>query len=219
VSPVIRPFVKVCGITRAEDALAAAAAGARAVGFVLVPGSPRGIADAEAAAIARLLPPAVARVGVTVNADPARVKDLAATVGLTAIQAHGDESPETCAAYGLPVVKALALPGGAGLDALRPFRGFPILLDGYDPRMRGGTGREADWELARRAGDAGYRILLAGGLGPENVARAVTAARPLAVDLNSGVESAPGLKDAARIRLAAERLGEFIPPAEDTCPW
>ncbi len=213
------PFLKVCGITRLADALAAVEAGARAIGFVLVPGSPRRVNVEAARAIAAVLPPGVARVGVTASLSPEAVRELAAAIGLTAVQAHGDESAELCRAYRIPVVKAF--PAGPGFDpgVLEAFRDFPVLLDGAAGGLRGGTGRTADWSAARRAREAGHRVLLAGGLGPGNVLEAVRAAAPVAVDLNSGVETAPGIKDPDRIREAAIRLAALPPPEETAWPW
>jgi len=213
------PWIKVCGITREEDARAAVEAGAHAVGFIFAAGSPRCVSPELAARIARTLPPHVARVGVTVSLSPDEVRTLVREVGLTAIQAHGEESAETCRAYGVPVVKAFRSVPGFPLHRLEPYRDRPILLDAYDPELRGGTGRTADWELARRAGEAGFRILLAGGLGVENVLEAVARARPVGVDLNSLVETAPGIKDPDRVRAALERVGELDPPLEETWPW
>ncbi len=212
-----RPFVKVCGITRAEDAAAAVAAGADAVGFVFAPDSPRRISPARAAEIGRALPERVARIGVTVDLSPESMRALAEAAGLTAIQAHGEEPETVCRAYPLPTVKAI--PGAADLQELEAYRTRPVLLDGRAPGRRGGTGRPADWELARRAGEAGFRILLAGGLGPENLMDAIRAARPAAVDLNSGVESAPGRKDPDRLRRALELLAGLEPPEESAWPW
>ncbi len=214
-----RPFVKICGITRVDDALAAVAAGAEAVGFILVPESPRRVTPERAAEIAAGLPDGVARVGVTADLAPDAVRRLAATIRLSAIQAHGNESPETCREYGLPVVKAVS--AGAGFDpgVLEPYRGFSVLLDGYSPAARGGTGRPADWSAARRAVAGGFRVILAGGLSPENILAAVEAVGPAAVDLNSGVESEPGVKDPELVRRALGRLAGLAPPEEDTWPW
>lgn len=215
----MRPWIKVCGITRAEDAGDAVAAGARAVGFVLVPGSPRAVAVDRAAAIARGLPEGVARVGVVSNRDAGEVRRLVRDIGLTAIQAHGDESPEACRGYGVPVVKAVNTGEGFAVDALRPYREFAVLLDAPAGALRGGTGRPADWAAARAARDAGYRVLLAGGLSAANVAAAVRAVQPLAVDLNSGVETAPGIKDAVRIREAVRALDGLPFTEEASWPW
>jgi phosphoribosylanthranilate isomerase len=211
--------VKVCGITRAEDALAAVGAGARAVGFVFVPGSPREVTPEIAAAIGRLLPRSTARVGVIADLAPAAVRALVRTAGLNAIQAQGNETPEACAAYGVPAVKAFAAAAGFDPTRLLPFRRFPVLLDGGRAAGVGGTGSPADWRMAGRARAEGYRVLLAGGLGPENVLEAVRAVGPLAVDLNSGVEEAPGRKDPSRIAAAIRALAFLAPPEETTWPW
>ena len=215
------PFVKVCGITRLEDAVPAVEAGARAIGFVLVPESPRHVSVAAAARISAALPEGVARVGVVVNLPPPVVAHLVAAIGLTAIQAHGEETPDTCRAYGLPVVKAFAPGPEAAVEDLEPFRGFPILIDAVDPGFRGGSGRTADWGFARRAVERGFRILLAGGLGPETVAAACRAVEPVAVDLNSRVEVRPGIKDIARIQGALRTLDAMgmDPPEETAWPW
>jgi phosphoribosylanthranilate isomerase len=203
-----RPYVKVCGVTRVEDALAAVAAGADAIGFVLVPGSPRRVTPEAAAEIAARLPLGIARVGVTADLDPAEARAMSRTIGLTAIQAHG-----------LPVVKALAAGSGFDPAVLDPYREFPVLLDGYASAARGGTGRIADWSAARRAVEAGFRVLLAGGLSPGNLRAAVEAVGPRAVDLNSGVESRPGVKDPGLVRRALALLADLDPPEEDAWPW
>jgi phosphoribosylanthranilate isomerase len=215
----MRPWVKVCGITRREDALAAVAAGADAVGFVFVPSSPRAVNVHEAGAIARALPPGVARVGVVASRPAEEVRALVETAALTAVQAHGRESVEECLAYGIPFVRAFPVGEGFLLAELEPWRRFPVLLDGAAPGARGGTGRLADWGKAREAREAGFRVVLAGGLGPGNVRAAVDAVAPLAVDLNSGVERAPGIKDPGRLRDAIGRLEGLDPSDPDTWPW
>lgn len=214
-----RPWVKVCGLTRPEDARAAVAAGADAVGVILAPASPRAVDVEQARAVLAGLPPGVARVGVVVDATPPAVRDWVAALGLTAIQAHGAESPEVCRAYGVPVVKAIPAGPGFPLERLQPYRGMPVLLDGEAGGRSGGTGRRADWDGARRAAAAGYRVLLAGGLGPENLRDAVERVAPIAVDLNSGVETAPGRKDPARITAALEALRNLEAPEASTWPW
>lgn len=214
-----RPFIKVCGITRAEDARIAVEMGADALGFVLVPASPRYVPVETVAEMVRAIPDRVAKIGVVVNMIPGEVRELAREGGLTAIQAHGDESPEECRVYGLPVVKALPAGKHLDLDVLLPYREFPLLLDAASGIARGGTGRLANWVVARAARDAGYQVLLAGGLGPENVLDAVRAVEPVAIDLNSGVESGPGIKDPHRISLAIEALRGLDPFEEAIWPW
>jgi phosphoribosylanthranilate isomerase len=214
-----RPFVKVCGITRAEDALAAVRAGARAIGFVFVPGSPRQIDVTLAASIARLLPPRIARVGVVCDLDREAMRDLIDGAGLTALQAHGEEPPELCAGLGVPVIKAFAAGPGFDPGRLAPYRPFPVLLDGGTRPGWGGSGQSADWAVARAAREQGFRVLLAGGLGPDNVALAVRRVEPIAIDLNSGVEQKPGEKDPERMAAALAALGDLEPPLESSWPW
>jgi phosphoribosylanthranilate isomerase len=214
-----RPFIKVCGITRAEDALSAVASGVDAVGFVFVPESPRRVDPDTAAAIARRLPPEIAKVGVVVNRPVREVRELAKRAGLSAVQAHGEETPEECRDYGLPVVKAVAAGEGFSRRTLEPYREFPVLMDAASAEARGGTGRVANWSEAARAREEGFRVLLAGGLGPGNLREAVRVVRPLAVDLNSGVETRPGVKDLDQIRLCLQRFAGCAPPEEAWWPW
>ena len=214
-----RPWVKVCGITRLSDAEAAIAAGADAIGFVLVPSSPRCVTPAEAARIVARLPEGTAKVGVVITERPAAVRALIGEIGLTAIQAHGDETPEECADYGVPVVKAFGVGSDFDPAVLEPFRSFAILLDGATGEARGGTGRRADWGIARRVVESGHRVLLAGGLAPENIAEAVATVDPLGIDLNSGVERAPGIKDPERLARALGAFAQDAPPEESTWPW
>ena len=211
--------VKVCGITRLEDAQAAVAAGASAIGFVLVSSSPRCVSAEQAHAIASELPDGIARVGVMVGRDPDEVRSLARSIGLSAIQAHGEETAEECRAYGLPVVKAMTAGADFDVASLAPYREFPVLLDGSSLTARGGTGITANWTGARVARDSGYRVLLAGGLAADNVLEAVQQVEPEAVDLNSGVETSPGIKDTERIREAIDRLSALNPPEVRRWPW
>lgn len=214
-----RPFVKVCGVTRAVDALAAARLGVNAIGFILASESPRAIDPAAAAAIARALPEGVARVGVTVNASATEVAAWRDAVGLTALQAHGEETADLCRAYGIPVVKAIRPHPGFDPAALDGWRGVALLVDADDADRRGGTGRLADWSLARALVERGHRVVLAGGLAPENLEAAVRDVGPLGVDLNSGVETAPGVKDAARIEAALRVLASWPPHSSQETPW
>jgi tryptophan synthase beta subunit len=192
-------FVKICGITRLEDALLAAELGASAVGFVFSPASPRRIAPEEARAIVEQLPVTVAAIGVFVDEAPDLVRDTARLVGLSAVQLHGRETPEAAAVVGSRVVKALpaSAEGIAAIDAWP--RPVTILVDAAGGGRPGGTGMLADWpvaaEMARRR-----PIFLAGGLTPGNVAEAIRRVRPVGLDVSSGVESAPGVKDAAKMR-------------------
>ena len=193
--------VKICGITSAADALAAVEAGADALGFNFYAGSPRYITPEAARLIIAAMPESVLSVGVFVNEESAAaVARAAEESGVSAVQLHGDESPEYCGALGAhEVIKALRVgPNFAPEEAAR-YQPYSILLDAYDARARGGTGETFDWVLARRTREVVARLYLAGGLTPENVASAIAAVEPYAVDVCSGVELAPGLKDAARM--------------------
>ena len=196
-------FVKICGITREEDAIAAVDCGASAVGFILWRGSPRFVEPTRAGAIVRTLPPFVTPVGVFVNESPETMNAIADEIGLGAVQLHGDEVPATAAAMRRPVVKAL---GGAALDRAAEWPGrVTLLVDADDRARRGGTGARADWTAAARLA-GGRRVLLAGGITSENVAEALEAVRPFGIDVSSGVESAPGIKDHGRMRLLFEAV-------------
>ena len=195
-------LIKICGITRAEDAEAAVDAGAGALGFVFWPDSPRFIDPHRARGIVSRLPPFVTAVGVFVNQSSEYVNGVASLVRLGAVQLHGDETIEYAAAISAPVIKAMPL------DAARvsawPAR-MTVLLDVHDPVRRGGTGRTIDWTAAVAvAGER--RIVLAGGLSPENVAEAVARVRPFGIDVSSGVERSPGVKDPHRLRALFEAL-------------
>lgn len=199
--------VKICGITRLEDALAAAEAGADALGFNLWPGSRRHVDPEAAREIVGRLPPFVTPVGVFVNQPPTEVLHLAALARVTVVQLHGDEEPRECAGHVMPVIKAFRVAGPADLEEIpRYHRAAAVLLDGKGEGF-GGTGRGFDWALARSV-PGGKPVILAGGLTPENVAEAVRAVRPWAVDVASGVESAPGVKD-------RERMARFVRAAKE----
>jgi phosphoribosylanthranilate isomerase len=202
-------FVKVCGITRQEDAQAAVDAGASAIGFIFWPKSPRVIDPFRARAIAAVLPPFVTPVGVFVNQPAAYVNAVASLVGLGAVQLHGDESIEEAEAIASPVIRAMCV-GDTRID-FWPARAM-VLLDADDPVRRGGTGQTIDWAAA--AGIAARRkILLAGGLTPENVADAIARVRPFGIDVSSGVERAPGIKDHQRLRALFEAVHDISPIA------
>jgi phosphoribosylanthranilate isomerase len=194
--------VKICGITNWTDARRAVAAGADFLGFNFYPPSPRYIAPAKARRIVRRLPEHVTVVGVFVNEPEEKMLQIARSVGLDYLQLHGDESPELVSRLkpAFPVIKALRVKKTFRPSELAQFkRAAAILLDGFQPRRFGGTGKTFNWDLARRARRSG-RIFLAGGLTPENVADAIRAARPYAVDVCSGVEAQPGKKDPARVK-------------------
>jgi phosphoribosylanthranilate isomerase len=194
-------LIKICGITRLEDAEAAVAGGAAAIGFIFWPGSPRYIDPHRARAIAAALPPFVTPVGVFVNQPLHEVNGVASLVRLGVVQLHGDETPAFAAAVSRPVLKAVHVGDGIA--------GWPtrvrLLLDVHDPVARGGTGRTIDWAAA--ADIAARRdIVLAGGLTPRNIADAIARVRPFGVDVSSGVECAPGIKDHERLRALFEAV-------------
>lgn len=197
----MRVKVKICGLTRAVDAQAAVEAGADALGFVFYERSARYLSAAQAAAIIGELPPFVARVGVFVNALEPFLREVAAECGLDTLQLHGDESPEFCRRLQpWKIIKAFRMHNREALRRLPEYRGLAWLLDSYVPGQMGGSGARFDWDLAGEAAKLGGKIILAGGLTPENVAEAVRRVRPYAVDVSSGVESAPGKKDPHKIR-------------------
>jgi len=191
--------VKICGITRPEDALAAARAGAHAVGFVFYEKSPRYVTPARAAEIARALPPFITAVALFVDARVEDVRKVLAEVPVALLQFHGSEEPAFCRQYGRPYVKAVRMK--AGVDLLQYARDYhdarALLLDNFVDGLHGGSGTAFDWSLVPP--DLPLPVILSGGLTVENVAEAVRRVRPCAVDVSSGVESAKGVKDAARI--------------------
>jgi phosphoribosylanthranilate isomerase len=190
-------FVKICGITRERDAQAAVDNGAAAIGFVFWEESPRFIEPERARAIVRTLPPFVTPVGVFVNSSIERVNEVANAAELGAVQLHGEEQPDVLNAVTRPVVKALGRVDEE--TAARWPERVLLLVDADDRVRRGGTGVRADWQGAARVA-ATRRILLAGGITPANVAEAVRTVRPFGIDVSSGVEESPGIKDAQRMR-------------------
>lgn len=193
--------VKICGITNWTDARRAFEAGADFLGFNFYPGSPRYISPAQADRIVKRLPDGVAAVGVFVNETEDAVIEVARRLKLDFVQLHGEETPATVAkiARYVPVIKALRVSKAFRMIQLQRFKcASAFLLDGFDRRTRGGTGKTFDWSVARRA-RRGRTIFLAGGLTPENAAAANRSVRPYALDVCSGVETKPGEKDAARI--------------------
>jgi phosphoribosylanthranilate isomerase len=201
--------VKICGITRHEDAELAVELGAWALGFILWPHSPRAADPAVAAGIARALRRRVELVGVFVNPTLEEVAGAAEAIGLTHLQLHGDEGPAFCAEAarrtGCRVIKAVRVGSGADLQALERFHTDYHLLDTAAAGKRGGTGEAWDWALASRRRSS-VPAILSGGLTPENVAAGIAAVRPWAVDVASGVEAEPGVKD-------PRRLEEFLAAA------
>lgn len=194
-------IVKICGITRAEDARAAVDAGASAIGFIFWPGSPRYIDPYRARDIARQLPPFVTPVGVFVDQPMEYVAGVASLARLGAVQLHGKETAAAAATLSRPVVKGITLED--------PVDEWPqsvlLLLDAHDPVQHGGTGRSIDWERAARVA-ARRPVILAGGLTPDNVGDALVRVRPYGIDVSSGVEESPGIKHHGRIRALFEAL-------------
>jgi phosphoribosylanthranilate isomerase len=198
--------VKICGVTTVDDARLAAELGASAIGMVFWPQSPRVVEVEQARAIVAALPPFVAAVGVFVNQTQEAVT-IALDLGLSAIQLHGDEAAESYRALPVRVIKAVAVRGEAarGVAAAVPALAT-VLLDAHDPVRRGGTGRGIDWSIAAQVARV-RPVILSGGLNPANIVEAIDAVGPYAVDVSSGVESAPGRKDPAKLRALFAALG------------
>ena len=193
--------VKVCGITRLEDALVACESGADAIGLIFAE-SPRRVDMGRAADISSALPENILKVGVFVNAGPEEVLRIAGKVGLDYAQLHGDEGPEAVAAIrkgGLAVMKALRVRDGRSLERMEDYGADLYLLDAYSVRERGGTGRTFDWDLAKALEGYG-NIVVSGGLTPENVREAVEFLDPHGVDASSSLEDSPGKKNGERVR-------------------
>lgn len=201
--------VKICGITCLEDALSAAGAGADALGFVFWEKSPRHVEPEAASRIIRSLPPFVLTVGVFVNASFDAIKSIIDGTGIDRVQLHGDESPSLCRSVsestGKKVIKAFRIRERADIDRLDGYNVDAHLLDAYREGTPGGTGETFDWDLAVEAKKE-RRIILSGGLTPENVSRAIELVRPYAVDVSSGVESRPGKKDPDKIKRFMEEI-------------
>lgn len=194
----MRTRIKICGITRTGDALAAAQAGADAIGLVFYPPSPRYLSLERAREIRDALPPFVQTVALFVNADAAQVSQVLGHVHPAMLQFHGEETPEFCAQFNLPFIKACRVKKGvSALEYLRPFsRAAAWLFDSYVPEY-GGVGESFDWSLVPAQRER--PVILSGGLARDNVAEAIRRVRPWGVDVSSGVESAKGIKDAAKV--------------------
>lgn len=202
-------IVKICGVTRIEDAEAAVEAGADWIGLNFWPRSKRHVDAETATRIAAAIPGDVKKVGVFVNAPSTQVEQLAARVGLDLLQFHGDEDADYLAPFATRAIRALRVQGPADLRALDGLAVDTVLLDAPSANY-GGSGTTFDWSLARQARTFGKKLLLAGGLTPENVAQAVREVRPFGVDVASGVESAPGIKDHAKIRAFVRAAKEAL---------
>jgi phosphoribosylanthranilate isomerase len=192
--------VKICGITNLADAQAAVEAGADALGFNFYEKSPRYVSLKTAATISKQLPPFVMRVGVFVDEEPDFVLRAIGEAGLTMLQFHGDEPPEFCTQFGLMSMKAFRIRDAESLKKIPDYLTDAYLLDAFSSTAPGGTGEKFNWDLAVEAQKFGKPIFLAGGLTPENVAEAVKKVQPVGVDVSSGVESAPGKKDHAKVK-------------------
>jgi phosphoribosylanthranilate isomerase len=195
----VRTRIKCCGITREYDALLAARLGADAVGFVLTRRSPRFIEPEAAARIRAALPPFVSTVALLMDDDADWVRHVARTLQPDLLQFHGSEEDDWCASFGLRYLKAIAM--GEGAAALQRLGAYPraagLLLDGHGLGEQGGSGKSFDWRLMPT--DLGQPLILAGGLNETNVAEAIRIARPWAVDVSSGIETSPGIKDEAKM--------------------
>jgi phosphoribosylanthranilate isomerase len=195
----VRTRIKICGITRPEDARMAAESGADAIGLVFYAPSPRCISPEQARAIIAAVPPFVTVVGLFVDPAPDEVKSVLRLCSLGLLQFHGDEAPDFCRGFGLPYIKAARVRADADLvqylSRYHAAQGW--LLDAYHEQFYGGTGEAFDWKLIPR--DLARPLILSGGLTPDNVGSAVRQVRPWAVDVSSGVEAAKGVKDAAKI--------------------
>jgi len=198
--------VKVCGITRVEDAQLAAECGAAAVGFNFWPNSPRYCFPEHAKAISESLPPFVARVGVFVDSPADRIEEIVRKVGLSAVQLHGDETPQECKQLSVPVIKALHATDDLSAADLAGYDVAAFLLDAPS-NGHGGSGEVFDWNIASRL-NLQRPLILAGGLTPSNVARAIATVHPYGVDVASGVEVSPGIKDPEKIEAFFAAVGE-----------
>lgn len=200
------PKIKICGMTREADVQYAAALGVDAVGFVFAE-SPRSVAPDVVCRLSRSIPPFVNIVGVFVDAEPDRIRRIASTCRLDWIQLHGQESPVYCRDLGLHVLKVIRVKNRDSIRAMKPYKGFVdgFVLDTYVKGQKGGTGKTFEWALAREAKAYGP-VIVAGGLTPDDVQETVRQAEPYGVDVSSGVESAPGIKDHDRMRRFVEQV-------------
>jgi phosphoribosylanthranilate isomerase len=202
--------VKICGITRWVDAEAAVESGADALGFVFAK-SPRRITPEKAREIIRRMPPFVTTVGVFVNELPSKIHEIMNFCGLDLVQLHGHETLTTCADLAPRVIKAFRVQGEETLNQIAPYKDHvrAILLDTYQKGINGGTGKTFDWRLARKAKKIGIPVVLSGGLGPENVLEALERVNPSVIDISSGIESRPGIKDHDQMNQFMEKVNAF----------
>ncbi|MCX6121152.1 MAG: phosphoribosylanthranilate isomerase [Ignavibacteriales bacterium] len=200
--------VKICGITNIDDALYAAELGADALGFIFVKSSPRYIAPSAARKIIRALPPFVVPIGVFVDVPQEEIIGVIEQTGINCVQLHGNESPKQLANFPVPVYKSFRVDSSFNPEILRRYKGSAYLLDTKISGKLGGTGQTFDWEIAIKAKEYG-RIILAGGLTPENIIEAAQKVRPYAVDVNSGVEESPEKKSRSKLKLLFEKLNQI----------
>jgi phosphoribosylanthranilate isomerase len=204
-------LIKICGITNLNDAHAAVAAGADALGFNFYKPSLRYIAPESARDIINTLPDSLLTVGVFVNeGSPEAVRSIANQAGVKAVQLHGDESPDYCRALD-SVIKTFAVSGDFDLEQLQAYEVDAIMLDTKDNRLRGGTGRVFDWSIAQQVSQLNPRLYLAGGLSPENIREAVELVQPYAVDACSSLEDKPGIKNHERMRVFVDAVRSVKP--------
>ena len=198
--------IKICGITNLNDALTAVNLGADALGFVFYPQSPRFISPDKAKKIRQKIPPFTLCIGVFVNARKGEVLQIARECCLDGLQFHGNESPEYCSSFSAyKVIKSFALKTRSDLKSITHYNIHAILIDAYDPANYGGTGKKADWELARQAKKFGP-LILAGGLTETNVQEAIKVVSPYGVDVSSSMEKRPGVKDTVKLRRFVEMV-------------
>ncbi len=211
-NPLTPPRIKVCGLTDLDQARAVCEAGADAVGFVFAEKSPRLVSREEVRQIIKKLPPMVQSIGVFVNESVDVIREIVSFCGIDMVQLHGSESPGFCKLLAPRVIKAFRVRDEMVLNQIEDYRGKVrgILLDAWSRQSEGGTGRVFDWRIAGDAvSSCGMPVILAGGLGPDNVREAVSRVRPWGVDVSSGVEISPGDKDIQKVR-------RFIEAAKQT---
>jgi phosphoribosylanthranilate isomerase len=201
--------VKICGITNIDDALSAAELGADALGFIFVKSSPRHINPSAARKIIQALPPFVITVGVVADMAYNDVLEIIDQTSIGCVQFHGDETPKQIVKYPVPVYKSFRVDSSFNPEILRRYKGSAYLLDTKTSGELGGTGQTFNWEIAVKAKEYG-RIILAGGLTPENIIEAIKTVQPYAVDVNSGVEESPGKKDRNKMKLLFKQLTQII---------
>lgn len=199
------PLVKICGLTHLEDTLAAIELGADLLGFNFYPGSARFLPEEEAQRIFQEIPTNIPKVGIFVNEELEAMIDLSLEFGLDFLQLHGDETPELCNSIGHPWYPALRPSSEEDLEMISKYESEYVLIDSAQAGEYGGTGKTANWELARTAKNFGKKVILAGGLNPDNVQAAIATVQPYAVDVASGVESRPGRKDFKKMEEFIER--------------